>query len=58
MRGGVKKGPCPPGKTRRALGVTGSITSLRTNELFTETGHLKRSAALVTVEEDEIKSGM
>lgn len=47
-----KKGPCPPGKTRRVLGVTGSITSLRTNELFTETGHLKTSAVLVAVTEE------
>lgn len=46
--GSGKKGPCPPGKTRWALGVTGSITSLRTNELFTETGHLKSSAVFVS----------
>lgn len=40
---GSGKGPCPPGKTRWALSVTANITSLWTNELFTEMGHLKSS---------------
>lgn len=48
---GSGKGPCPPGKTRWALSVTASITSLWTNELFTERGHLKSSVVLVTVTE-------
>ena len=45
------KGPCPPGKTRWALSVTARITYLRTNELFTEMGHLGSSVVLVTVTE-------
>lgn len=51
LEGVAGKGPCPPGKTRWALSVTARITSQRTNELFTEMGHLKCSAVLVTVTE-------
>lgn len=46
-RSGRERAPGPPGKTRWDLGVTASITSLLTNEQFTEMTHLKGPHSVV-----------